>query len=649
MSSLTVDELVAYVLFDADPRIAKAQRPLHSFLVSLALYGTADGLTDDEVYDGVVRLLPVDPSAVSQADVLAAISAHVELELVVRDGEGLLHLSEGRRTQLEDAGGRLTMKRRVFHEHLVKAVEGRGVVLTPADEQLLRELVETHLVELLQAQSSKIAAAWSTKGAGFDAGLPKLNSREHAREIASALSPGGARLNKLRRAAITLGLEAGIGAVPPEGEAYLAALDQRTVAMALLEQDPSLRRVRTQLAKDRIAYLDANVVLSAMFAADNSHEVALEALDLTHALGVSVRVTTATVEEVSNRISEAGRWLRQYKGDSRFLEVLDDFVVRSYHRATRDLPELDQGGFIAAFEPPAAWLREHKIAVDKLSVETRVDGRVAEIRAALARARPKASMHVLETDAINVVHVARVRETHPADEMGNRVWLVTLDHALAEPSRPRLDLVVPPEQVSRLAENWIDLLSPCLPPEEERLSGYVTHLVQSQFSLVAEDPTLVNKQFLLTLQKSRFQISGVLDSNVERARQVLVELQMDRDLGRLVEHAEPDDDAWNEKLEEIVKRALHKMEESPERVALIEAERRARLEAETHAAEEHKARLRVRRELARRTSESPLRISRSTTSRTGASEMSFRSNFEGGKLFPGGAAHFGVPELVAEG
>jgi hypothetical protein len=598
MSDPTVAELVAYVLFDVDPRVDQAQRPLHSFLVSLALLDAHDGLEATEVYAAVKDLLPLDPPSVSEEEVFTAIETHVELRMVVADEQRRLHLSQSRRAQLERARESLAAKRSAFYDHMVRAVEATGVTVTSEMRQGLVARFEEHLVEILESQSSAVAAAWVNGGAGFDAGLPELNAREHIREIANGIAPGGAQLGKLQRVAVAIGLEAGLRQLPSPAQGYLAALYQRTVAMALLQQEPTLRRVRSQLASARIAYLDANVVLSAMFAADETHEVSCEALELTRTLGAELRITEFTLDEIKSRINDAAHWMRQYRGRSDLLSVVNDFIVRSYHRATRNAPALDWAGFIASFMPPEPWLAEHGIAIDSESTEeTRGDERVEGVRSALSKNRPTASSLVLETDALNVVHVLRRRQDYIPDEMGNKVWLVTMDRSLTRPGHQRAG-DGSAAMVSRLVWNWVDLLTPCLPPDEERLAGYVTHLVQSQFSLLAEDPLFVDKGFLLTLERSRFEISNVLGASAERARQVLCRLQLDEELVQLVENPKLDDEEWNGALERVVRRALEQVEESPEQVLALENERKARVQAEERASREHKERMGMLRELA---------------------------------------------------
>lgn len=132
----------------------------------------------------------------------------------------------------------------------------------------------------------------------------------------------------------------------------------------------------------------------------------------------------------------------------------------------------------------------------------------------------------VRTDALNLVHVLRRRSDAQPDSMGNRAWLLTNDGSLEGCERGLAhdgDLEGP---VSRTVQVWSDLLGPCVPPDSHELVDYVTRLVQSEFGLLAEDPTFIDKSFLTILGNSRFKIADVLEDG-RIAGQILARLQVD--------------------------------------------------------------------------------------------------------------------------
>lgn len=586
-------DLAAYAIFDVDPNVRSANKPLHFFMVSVALFDALDGLTPDELHDAVCAQMIVDHH-LSADEVDAAVKLGVGPGLILLGDDGKLRLSAVRRAQLEQARTRIGEQREAFHGHMAKAVAEAGV--SPVDEGALRDHLEHGLQSLFGEQSAVIAAAYGPDGIGLDSALSGVNARDRLREIGSALAPGGAGPNKLQRELIHTGLEKGLLTLPKMATAYLASLYHRTVAAALLAQDPTIRKVKHQLAGRRVAYLDANVLMAWMFEADPLHEVAEQAIELTKVVGATLRVTTHALDELAVQIREADRFMTQYKGERRLLSYADDVVVRSFRMAQREHTGLVWSAFVAAFAPPDTWITHHGVEVDADGTEAlEADERLQKFEAAVRRRRPQAATVVIRTDACNMLHVLKARDGIPADSMGNRAWLVTNDGSLELVERDMAaagDLAGP---VSRSSRVWCDLLGPCVPPDAERLAGYVTRLVQSEFGLLAEDPTFVNKAFLNVLSQSRFKIADVLEDD-RIAGQVLARLQADDELRRLIGDAEPDSEEWNEELAAAVQRTLAELAVATVDEAELNAALVAQAKAEQAAEAERKSRIDAVRE-----------------------------------------------------
>ncbi|MCW3002640.1 MAG: hypothetical protein JWQ20_1938 [Conexibacter sp.] len=579
-------DLVAYALFDVDPRVRDANRPLHFFMVSIALYEVQGSLTSDELHAAVCEQLVLD-NGISIADVNAAVRVGLDTGLIVQTVEGGFCLGAVRRVQLDEARQRIEQQRASFYSHILDAVIESGA--SGVQEDLLQQELEQGLQSLLGEQSTAVAAAYGPDGIGLDSALASLNVRDRLREVASALAPGGAQPNKLQREVLHAGLEHGLRTLPPDARAYLASLYHRTVASALLSQDPGIRRVKHQLASQRVAYLDANVLMAWMFPADPLHDLATQAIELTGAVGAELRVTSYALEELGAQIKEADRFMRRYRGEGRLLNYADDVVVRSFRIAQRDHPGLTWAAFIGMYEPPTAWIEHHGLVVEA-GVDLNADARLGAIEAAVRRRRPNAASVVVNTDACNVLHVLRARAGLPADAMGSRAWLLTNDGSLAVAERDLAAAGDLPGPVSRMAQAWCDLLGPCVPPDAERLAGYVTRLVQSQFGLLAVDPTFVDKAFLAALARSRFKIADVL-TDERLAGQVLARLQADDDLNALLGEVDVDTDEWNDRLAAAVQRTLETMQVSSVDEAELLAARAAQAKAQAAAEEERKSRL----------------------------------------------------------
>lgn len=592
--SSELEDLLAFALYDVDEGVRQGEQPLYWFMVSTALYGGA--LTGAGVCEAVRGQLAVD-SAVKQDQVDEAVVRGLQLKLLVRQQDGRLALSEVRRHQLDEARGRVAAQRAAFHDHMLAKVSRGGEVTVDADQ--LRDRLEAELQSVFQQQSVSLAAAWVADNT-LDQAVDRLNVEDRMRSIASALSPGGAQKSKIGRSVIADGLEQGLLSLPDAGRAYLASLFHRTVALAMLEQDPTVRQVKHRAAARRVAYLDTNVLLRWMFIADELHPLACQVIELTRAVGAELRVSQFTLRELSHKLNEADAFMKRYRSDPRLLRVADDVAVRSFVRAQRELPHLQWSGFIGKLLPPTEWLESKGVGVDAAESVAPVknDPRRREIRAALKRIKQQADDLVIATDASNMMLVARLRDQLAADEMGSRVWLVTLDGALGRADRDLIRSRLLSSGLSKQAQDWCDLLAPCVPPDAEQLAGYVTFAVQSQFGLLSEDPTFVDTSFLEILSRNGFDLGGLLDTNEAVVCQVLARLQTDQELRELLGNPDVGDAQWNDQLEKSVMRTLEKLKLEALSEQEVRAAQGALVVAEQLAEDERKGRVVVVRELA---------------------------------------------------
>ncbi len=576
-ATLHLADLVAYALFDIDPNVRDGARvPLHVFLVSVALLETGEPLNDGQLRSAVCSLLPVEQT-IGEADIQEAIS-------------------EVRRTQLIQAQVRLTDQRDAFYEHMHAAVNAAGA--TDIDEATLRELLEASLQTLFHEQSVALAAAYGADGAGLDAAIAGLNTQDRLREVAAKLAPRAAGASKLLQEAVAGGLEQGLRTLPEPAQAYLAALYHRIVAAAILKQDPTVRRVKHQLAARRVAYLDANVVLSWMFPADGSHVLAQQVFELSRAVGAELRVTDSTLREIAAKIQAARRDYPKFRGEEHLLEQMEDLVLRDYWRAKQRQPTLAWGAFIGAYNPPNQWLAQAGVLFDEqLDLDPVIAGKLPDVEAVLRHVKPDSPTRQIETDARNLLHIEQRRAQLDRDEMGSRVWLVTNDTRLVSADRTLSRAGRTDAPITRHAQLWCDLLAPCVPPDAERASHYVTHLVQSHFGLLAEDPLFVKKQFLEVLGDSRLPLSLLLKDD-RLATQILTQLGEDDELQEYMEQRETHKEEWNDHLADAVQRTLNEIQASRTSLKDVEAARRAQVIAEQRAERERRQRDEMARELA---------------------------------------------------
>jgi FtsZ-binding cell division protein ZapB/predicted nucleic acid-binding protein len=459
-----------------------------------------------------------------------------------------------------------------------------GEELDSTAAQRLSEHLEYYLLRFFHDHSVTLARAFGPDGKGFDAEMPGLQVPK-LETLVGKLVP---KSEKLRRSQFLVGLRDGLLSLGATERAHMTTLYQKTVAFALLHQDPTVQRVKRRLAQRRIIYLDTNVLMAWMFEAHRRHPLAREVVELAHSVKCQLRVSKFTLEELELQLRESDTKYRQISHREGVLAIVDDDVVRSYSKRRDSFPGLTWAPFLAEFQPPHEWLTDHDVICDNYQDWANAvhDERKDRVRAAVQAAK-KGSTHpeLIDFDVHNLLYTQLRRVGWRADEMGSRVWFVTLDHGLGRAESVLLGQRVISAPASHGASAWCEFLGPYAVPESQELDAYVTHLVQSQLGLLGEDPKFVETNFLMTLEESSFDVDELMRAGPERARQVLVALQEDREVRRLIGASDDEkrSQEWDGRLAEAVGRALSDIETDPAIAAEIASAKRARDEAQQMA------------------------------------------------------------------
>jgi predicted nucleic acid-binding protein len=352
-----------------------------------------------------------------------------------------------------------------------------------------------------------------------------------------------------------------------------------------------------------VFYLDTNVAMALLFSAHPAHEEARSAVEAARRLECSVVVSPFTVEELERQLSEANVAYGRIGRRTEALAIADDDILRTYAARRRQSAGLSWTAFRAEYSPPKDALGEFGVEFEETdAAKAHHDERRQKVRDAVAAQKENTHSHVhpklisYDTDNLLVVQVRR--ESLHADEMGSRVWFVTLDRSLKGIERKLVrDRVFQIPSSKRMAA-WSAELSPHLAPEDPDLGEYVLHLVQSKVGMLAEDPAFAQVNFLATLEESPFDIGKLLDGEPEMARRVLVALQEEREIRELL-GKEPEEveskEEWAKQVAEAVEKALARLESTAE-----EREELGRMRTERDQAMRDAVALRRERDRSRR-------------------------------------------------
>jgi hypothetical protein len=581
-------DLLAYALFDLDPRARCLRQPLLVFLVSLALFERGSPADREELLVACKEQF-LSGDEIDRAQIDRVVAASTTAGLLVDVGEGTVDLSEERREQLTEAAGRIAAQREAFHRAIRDAVQSQlGEAISGDEVERLEAALDDFIQRLFLEQSVALAQIFGPEGNGFDDSTAGHLTFKSLDTLARAVVPASS--DKLVRAQVAQGIRTGLLGLAAEGQKYLAAVYQRTVAFALLQQDPKVRKIKRELARARLFYLDTNVVMALLFPAHTQHERVLSAVNAARDIGCKIVVSTFTAEELEQQLRESNENYRKLESRTGAFPIVNDDILRSFALQQKGSPGLRWRAYYAKYYPPEDALGDFGIEVRKDEVaEAHHDSRRPAVRNAVQSIKPMKTHHkVIDYDTDNLILIQRRRKHVPADVMGSRVWLITLDTMLKGVERRLLENRVYSVPSAKRIGAWVADLSPHLSPDDADLGEYALHLVQSQLDLLAEDPVFADVNFLTTLEESPFDVKELLAGGPEMSRRILVALQEEQEI-QAVLGERPEDEAdygeWAERFAEAVKAVLRKLDRSSETeeaaaVAWRERDRALRREAQ---------------------------------------------------------------------
>lgn len=573
-------QLLAYALFDLDPRARCLREPLLVFLVSLALYERGRPADRDELLRAC-REQFLSRDKIDRGQIERVVAAMTKANLLVDAGEGAVDLTADRRRQLNEASARIDSQRDAFHDAIRASVEeALGEALSLETSETLETALDDFIQRLFLEKSVALAKMFGSNGKGFDeTTADHLNSKS----LESVSGAVAATPDKLERAQVAKGIRAGLVELSGPGQKYLAAVYQRTVASALLEQDPSVRKLKRELAKARVFYLDTNVVMALMFAEHPQHDRVSSVVNAAQEVGCKLAVSSFTVEELEKQLSESNEHYRGLQSRKEAFRIVDDDILRSFACKRAAHPGLLWGAFYATYYPPEKALPDFGIEIvsDEV-VDAHHDERRADVRAAVQAAKTAPHPRIVDYDTDNLILIQLRRKQLAADAMGSRVWLITLDRTLKGAEQRLSDREVFRVPSSKRVSAWSADLSPHLSPDDADLAEYALHLVKSQLGLLAEDPVFADVNFLTTLEESPFDLDDLLAGGIEKSLRIILALQEEREIKSILDErpsSPADHDEWAERFAEAVKDALEKLDRSDETAEAAEAAERERDQA----------------------------------------------------------------------
>ena len=258
---------------------------------------------------------------------------------------------------------------------------------------------------------------------------------------------------------------------------YLFSLAQSYFIINVLHLDPECNSCTKESLQQKKVFIDTNVILHALVGSKKRNKAADSALRLTSELGISIVFSKRTKQEYDNLMQNAeqslGREPRVPK--KRFEKVrndLEDGVLKDYLIKKQKQPTLTFAGYMDRLEEVEAILKNrYSIAYDGNDYEdihNNLD--MPTLKEIVTEEGTKFYLYksddVAEHDVFHILLIQELRRQEKGDFLGPKYWFLTHDRSLQSVERRFGKFEVFPSSV--FLDNWIQLISPMLAPEQTK-------------------------------------------------------------------------------------------------------------------------------------------------------------------------------------
>ncbi|MCD6538458.1 hypothetical protein J7L18_07630 [Candidatus Bathyarchaeota archaeon] len=226
-----------------------------------------------------------------------------------------------------------------------------------------------------------------------------------------------------------------------------------------------------------VIYLDTNILIDLL--CENSrrifHEAATKLIRFMKYLGIEMRFTKRTSEELRRRISISNEIIKQIGSDAKkrkLLEYVDDPFIQEYSEKLKEMPSLIWEGFIGRIKNFAKILeRKYGIIYDGSDyAEIMNDPRFSEVSKLISETNREKPAPLVEHDCFHILLVDMLRSKLAQPTIVPKFWFVTRDKTVCLADQMRLLSEGREENAQKrpssvLIDVWLQMTFPFLSPE----------------------------------------------------------------------------------------------------------------------------------------------------------------------------------------
>jgi predicted nucleic acid-binding protein len=447
-------------------------------------------------------------------------------------------LSTQKREILRGAFNDLEMRVIKVKEKLIESVELEiDEILDSAAADQIYDAVIRVITEEVYEYSLQLAR----DHVSFENMIAKIEESEPQTKLGEALDNLLPNNRKLLRQKILGGIINYLRDLSEDLRLVMRAIHHNVLLNQILNLDPLLVNAQRRLFSVRRIYLDTNVVLSYLCEAHTYHKVVQEIIEASANLGVQLLVSPYTLSELENQVKRAKKnhvSLERNDIVAAMAPFGDDAILTTYVKLKKLQPSLAWEPFIAQFESWGDLLLQSNMLVENEGSDA-INGNklLGSVRKIVAENKsPFVSDNVIDHDTFNCILILHLREKYVSDEMGQVVWLLTIDRSLKKIQK----LLRSAKHIENLycmqISSWGEIVMPV-----ENILGFVFndfigYLAQARLGALAE-PNVIQLDFLETIKDAEVDVDRLMKMHPQQVRQILGKLQSNRDAHSILKSA----------------------------------------------------------------------------------------------------------------
>jgi predicted nucleic acid-binding protein len=435
---------------------------LYEYLIMSALHGTRDALAREEIILSIQKDLGITQlTAIFVDPALGRLIEKKDVECIQSDRKAKYFLSPNKREKFLRITQEYDTTVSTVTNHLIKLVEEKYKALTNAEKATMIQNFQTLLGTIFATNGFIIANSIL----GEKKGEKAMESLDVPTLLEQIL--GKDNLSEIQKEVFMNYLYS-----PDESlSIYLYSLAQSYYLIEVLNLDPECRVLIKENVDKITGYLDTNMIIP-LVTNDERSKAAEKLIKLSTDLGFKIKFTKRTREEfIKHTESKKAIYLQKgkvaFKNYDKVTPILENGFLKDYLEKKKTNQGLTYDGYFARLTGIEALLKsKYSIEFDENPYEEiKKHDDIDRVKSLVVKYASLKSDMVAEHDAYHILLIQDLRKKEKGGILGPNSWFITCDSSLyhvdSDLSREE------PERVpsSIYAENWVQMISPLLPPE----------------------------------------------------------------------------------------------------------------------------------------------------------------------------------------